>query len=183
MGAHRAQRDGRNQGRRGQTVVRDVVGTVAEQLPSALYRVRLDGGGVVVASIADRIDRNFVRVLVGDRVRLEMSPVDVGRGRIVQDLLHGADCGCHHRHIRVQRLEQDVRKPLAARGQDNEIELRVERGNVLDGSDEVHDGSDAAFGSPSLQASRSGPSPATTIETVSTGRSETASSMTSTPFS
>jgi translation initiation factor IF-1 len=55
-------------------------------LPSALYRVRLDEGTQVTAHIADRVDRNFVRVLVGDRVRVELSPVDVGRGRIVEKL-------------------------------------------------------------------------------------------------
>jgi translation initiation factor IF-1 len=48
--------------------------------------VKLDDGGIVVAHIADRIDRNFVRVLVGDRVRVELSPVDVKRGRIVERL-------------------------------------------------------------------------------------------------
>jgi translation initiation factor IF-1 len=56
---------------------------VAEQLPRALYRVRLDDGPYVTAHVANRIDRNFVRLLVGDRVRLELSPVDLGRGRIV----------------------------------------------------------------------------------------------------
>jgi len=56
---------------------------VQAQLPSGLYRVKVDGGALVTAHIADRIDRNFVRVLVGDRVRLELSPVDRGRGRIV----------------------------------------------------------------------------------------------------
>jgi translation initiation factor IF-1 len=61
-----------------------VVGVVVEQLPSALYRVKLDKGALVTAHIADRTDRNFVRVLVGDRVRLELSPVDRGRGRIVE---------------------------------------------------------------------------------------------------
>ena len=61
-----------------------MTGVVTEQLPSGLYRVRLEDGGMVVAHIADRMDRNFVRVLVGDRVRLERSPVDVGRGRIVE---------------------------------------------------------------------------------------------------
>jgi translation initiation factor IF-1 len=40
----------------------------------------------VVAHIADRIDRNFVRILVGDRVKVELSPVDIGRGRIVEKL-------------------------------------------------------------------------------------------------
>ena len=62
-------------------------GTVIEQLPSALYRVRLeDSGARITAHIADRIDRNFVRLMVGDRVRVELSPVDVGRGRIVEKL-------------------------------------------------------------------------------------------------
>ncbi len=63
-----------------------VIGTVTETLPSALYRVRLEQGGLVTAHIADRMDRNFVRILVGDRVRLELSPSDVGRGRIVERL-------------------------------------------------------------------------------------------------
>jgi translation initiation factor IF-1 len=57
-----------------------------ETLPSALYKVRLDRGSLVMAHIADRIDRNFVRILVGDKVRLELSPTDVGRGRIVEKL-------------------------------------------------------------------------------------------------
>jgi translation initiation factor IF-1 len=65
---------------------RAVTGTVTEQLPSALYRVKLDGGGQLTAHIADRIDRNFVRVLVGDRVRIEISPADSGRGRIVEKI-------------------------------------------------------------------------------------------------
>jgi translation initiation factor IF-1 len=63
-----------------------VVGVVMETLPSALYRVRLEEGSIVTAHIADRMDRNFVRILVGDRVRLELSPTDVGRGRIVEKL-------------------------------------------------------------------------------------------------
>ena len=63
-----------------------VVGVVMETLPSALYKVRLDEGALVMAHIADRMDRNFVRLLVGDKVRLELSPTDVGRGRIVGKL-------------------------------------------------------------------------------------------------
>jgi translation initiation factor IF-1 len=63
-----------------------VTGVVTEALPSALYRVRIDGGAHVLAHIADRIDRNFVRVLVGDHVRLELSSADPGRGRIVERL-------------------------------------------------------------------------------------------------
>jgi len=63
-----------------------ITGVVTEQLPSALYRVRLERGAVVTAHIADRIERNFVRILVGDRVRIELSPTDVTRGRIVERL-------------------------------------------------------------------------------------------------
>ena len=56
-----------------------------ETLPHAMYRVRLEGAGFVVAHIADRMDRNFVRILVGDRVRIELSS-DITRGRIVEKL-------------------------------------------------------------------------------------------------
>ena len=65
---------------------RAVTGTVTEQLPSALYRVKLDGGGLVMAHIVDRVDRNFVRLLVGDRVSVELTPRDLTRGRIVRKL-------------------------------------------------------------------------------------------------
>jgi translation initiation factor IF-1 len=61
----------------------EVEGIVTKQLPSALYRVRLDAGRFVTAHVADRIERNFIRVLVGDRVRIELSPGDLTRGRIV----------------------------------------------------------------------------------------------------
>jgi translation initiation factor IF-1 len=68
-----------------------VPAVVVELLPSAMYRVRLDANGLhglhrgqlVLAHVADRIDRNFVRVLVGDRVFVELSAADAGRGRIV----------------------------------------------------------------------------------------------------
>ncbi len=63
-----------------------VAGTVLETLPSALYRVKLDAGTIVTAHIAGRIDRNFIRLLVGDRVRIELSPVDAGRGRVVEKI-------------------------------------------------------------------------------------------------
>jgi len=62
-----------------------MAGVVTETLPKAMYRVKLDGGGLVLAHIADRLDRNFVRILVGDRVRLELSS-DVTRARIVEKI-------------------------------------------------------------------------------------------------
>jgi translation initiation factor IF-1 len=71
--------DGERSAGRGEAIE----GIVTEVMPSALYRVRLERGSLVTAHIADRMDRNFVRILVGDRVRIELSPVDAGRGRIV----------------------------------------------------------------------------------------------------
>ena len=64
----------------------EVTGVVTETLPHAMYRVRLDEGPQVLTHLTGRIDRNFVRVLVGDRVRVELSPVDAGRGRIVKKI-------------------------------------------------------------------------------------------------
>ncbi len=64
-----------------------VTGVVTEVMPSAMYRVKLEQGGhLVQAHIADRIDRNFVRVLVGDRVEVEIAAHDKGRGRIVRKI-------------------------------------------------------------------------------------------------
>ena len=63
----------------------ELTGVVMEALPRALYRVRLDEGTMVTAHIAFRTDRNFVRILVGDRVSVELSK-NVTRGRIVGKL-------------------------------------------------------------------------------------------------
>ena len=75
--------DGEGSAGRPATGRAQVSGVVMETLPSALYKVRLDEGSLVMAHIADRMDRNFVRLLVGDKVRLELSPQNVGRGRII----------------------------------------------------------------------------------------------------
>lgn len=64
-------------------------GTVIEQLPQALYRVRLDSGHLITAHGTGDIRRNFLRVLVGDRVVVRVSPVDVTRGRIIGRLEPG----------------------------------------------------------------------------------------------
>ena len=84
--------DSDGQGSAGQRpeVSRAVTGVVTDLLPHAMYRVKLEGenvgGHIVVAHVADRMDRNFVRVLVGDRVDVELSARDKGRGRIVRKL-------------------------------------------------------------------------------------------------
>jgi translation initiation factor IF-1 len=60
-----------------------VTGTVIEALPSGLYRVVIDRQRQVTAHAPGGAERTFVRVLVGDRVKLKLSPRDDGRGRIV----------------------------------------------------------------------------------------------------
>ena len=62
---------------------RSVEGTVIEALPHGLYRVGIEHQRQVTAHVPSGPGRNFIRVLVGDRVRLELSPRDLSRGRIV----------------------------------------------------------------------------------------------------
>lgn len=59
-------------------------GVVTELLPSQLARVDLDGRHQVIAHLGDPVHRNYVRVLVGDRVKVALMPADRTRGRIVE---------------------------------------------------------------------------------------------------
>jgi len=61
-----------------------VEGVVVEALPRALYRVEIEGRRHVVAHLSRDPRRNFVRILVGDRVTVELAPVNRSRGRIVR---------------------------------------------------------------------------------------------------
>lgn len=65
---------------------RRVEGLVAEQLPSGLYQVVVNGADRVVAHVADGPQRNFVRLLVGDRVDVELTSRDLTRGRVLRKL-------------------------------------------------------------------------------------------------
>jgi len=58
-------------------------GVVIEALPSTTFKVRLDDGREVLAHLAGKLRLNFIRILVGDRVVVELSPYDEKRGRIV----------------------------------------------------------------------------------------------------
>jgi translation initiation factor IF-1 len=62
-----------------------VSGTVTKQLPSGLYEVDVEGRRVT-AHIGGGLEKNFVRVLIGDRVDVELTPRDLMRGRIVKKL-------------------------------------------------------------------------------------------------
>jgi translation initiation factor IF-1 len=61
----------------------EVEGKVVETLPNAMFRVELDNGHEVLAHISGKIRMNFIRILPGDRVLLELSPYDLTRGRIL----------------------------------------------------------------------------------------------------
>ena len=60
----------------------EVDGVVIETLPNAMFRVELENKHRVLAHISGRMRKNFIRILPGDRVRLELSPYDLTRGRI-----------------------------------------------------------------------------------------------------
>ena len=66
--------------------VRTVAGVIEAQLPSGLYRVGIDGTQRVTAHAGSALGRNFVRLLVGDRVVVELAARDLTRGRIVRRL-------------------------------------------------------------------------------------------------
>ena len=60
----------------------EVEGKVVEKLPNAMFRVELENGHVVLAHISGRMRKNFIRILPGDRVKLDLSVYDLSRGRI-----------------------------------------------------------------------------------------------------
>jgi len=61
----------------------EVEGTVIEPLPNAMFRVELANGHKVLAHVSGKIRMNFIRILPGDKVMVELSPYDLTRGRIV----------------------------------------------------------------------------------------------------
>ncbi len=60
-----------------------IEGTIVEALPNAMFRVELDNGHLILAHVSGRMRRNFIRLVPGDRVVVELSIYDLTRGRIV----------------------------------------------------------------------------------------------------
>ena len=60
-----------------------VEGTVVEAMPSTTFRVTLENGHTVLAYLSGRLRKYYIRILLGDRVKVELSPYDLTRGRIV----------------------------------------------------------------------------------------------------
>ena len=61
----------------------EVEGTVVEPLPNATFRVELENGHRILAHISGKMRMNFIRILPGDKVTIEMSPYDLTKGRII----------------------------------------------------------------------------------------------------
>ena len=61
----------------------EIEGKVIEKLPNAMFKVELENGHVVLAHISGKLRMNFIKILPGDKVTLEMSPYDLSKGRII----------------------------------------------------------------------------------------------------
>jgi translation initiation factor IF-1 len=61
----------------------EVEGTVTQALANTRFRVEIEGGHIVMAHVAGRMRKHFIRIVPGDRVRVELSPYDLTKGRIV----------------------------------------------------------------------------------------------------
>ncbi len=57
-------------------------GVIVETLPNAMFRVKLENGHIVLAHVSGKMRMHFIRILPGDKVKLELSPYDLNRGRI-----------------------------------------------------------------------------------------------------
>ena len=64
----------------------EVEGVVVEALPNAMFKVKLENGHIVLAHISGKIRRNYIKILPGDRVKVELTPYDLTKGRITYRL-------------------------------------------------------------------------------------------------
>jgi translation initiation factor IF-1 len=61
----------------------EMLGTVVESLPNTWFRVELENGHMVMAHISGRMRKNYIRILTGDKVKVELTPYDLTKGRII----------------------------------------------------------------------------------------------------
>ena len=61
----------------------EIEGKILESMPNAMFRVELENGHIVLAHISGKLRQNFIRILPGDKVTLELSPYDLTKGRII----------------------------------------------------------------------------------------------------
>ena len=75
-------------------------GTVVEALGNAMFRVELENGLVIIATISGKMRMHYIKILPGDKVKLEMSPYDLTKGRITFEKI----CRLHHREAQGQSV-------------------------------------------------------------------------------
>ena len=83
-------------GQKRKTMSKDVIeleGTILESMPNAMFRVELENGHEILAHISGKIRKNFIRILPGDKVKVEMTPYDLTRGRITFRLKQNNNTG------------------------------------------------------------------------------------------
>lgn len=61
----------------------EMAGTVIDTLPNTMFRVELENGHILTAHISGRMRKNYIRILTGDKVRVELTPYDLSKGRII----------------------------------------------------------------------------------------------------
>jgi translation initiation factor IF-1 len=61
----------------------EMLGTVIDTLPNTMFRVELENGHIVTAHISGRMRKNYIRILTGDKVKVELTPYDLSKGRII----------------------------------------------------------------------------------------------------
>ncbi|GAB3238410.1 MAG: translation initiation factor IF-1 [Aeromonadaceae bacterium] len=61
----------------------EMQGTILETLPNTMFRVELENGHVVIAHISGKMRKNYIRILTGDKVTVQLTPYDLSKGRIV----------------------------------------------------------------------------------------------------
>jgi translation initiation factor IF-1 len=69
-------------GRMAKDDVIEFEGTISETLPNTMFRVKLENGHEIIAHISGRMRKNYIRILTGDKVKVEMTPYDLSKGRI-----------------------------------------------------------------------------------------------------
>ena len=107
----------------------EVEGTVVEKLPNAMFQVELENGHQILAHISGKLRMNFIRILPGDKVTIEMSPYDLTKGRIIsvsythldvykrQEYNRCRICGRPHAYLRKYGICRVCFRELAYKGQ------------------------------------------------------------------
>lgn len=94
----------------------EIEGTVNEVLPNATFRVELENGHEVLAYLSGKMRQNYIRVLEGDRVKVELSPYDLSKGRVTYRYKwagtgrSASSAGCRYRWIAALRFMEPRRR-------------------------------------------------------------------------